>query len=356
MLARTVKLCLLLTLIMGCGKRGLPPSPDRWAPKLAGVRAVDRNHVDLFFSEKMDRTAAARRQSYVAVDLESETLKVHSSHLLSNGQTIRLTTETQNTIEYSIFVSRVTDAAGNEVRPGSMKSFKGSSERDTTRPQVREIYPADGSVGVPADSALLVSFSETMDTSSVSLAGGSVIVLPPPADSALRWNEEMSEFFLPILALTSHKASLHLTRGCRDYGGNSLRTIQRSVFTTEDSMHAGIISGTVAVPEGLYPFLSSVGIFDSLWSPLILDYAGDSTGSFTFTHLKDGKYLVAAARDTDGDGDFDLRGASEILSIQEGEALQGLRIDLKDKGDLESEAENSLLNFHRMNFIEAGKN
>ena len=330
----------------------MPPSPDRWAPKLAGARAVDRNHVDVVFSEKMDKTAAANRQSYVVVDEGNDTLEVHSAQLLPDGQTVRLTTGSQGTGTYSVDVALVTDAAGNELRPGSTKSFKGSADRDTTRPLVKSIYPADGGIGVPADTAVRVLFSETMDTTSTSLRTGALIVLPPPADSALTWNMEMSAFDLPVLALTSSKSFIHVTRGCRDYGGNRLRMPEKSVFTTEDSMPGGIISGVLDAPTGSSPILSSVGVFDTLWTPLLLDYARDSTGSFTFTHLSDGKYRVAAARDRDGDDEFDMRGMSEELSIESGEPLEGVKVHLVAEGDLDERAESALLNFYTMNLRE----
>jgi hypothetical protein len=350
--ARNVLLYLLLFSVVGCGKRGLPPSPDRWAPKLAAARAADRNHVDVIFSEKLDRVTAARRQSYVVTSEEGDTLQVHSANLMPNGQTVRLTTQTQESVRYSVFVSDITDAAGNELRPGSAESFEGSTERDSDRPQVKSIYPAEGSIGVPADSAVRVFFSETMDTSSVSLERGSLIVLPPPADSVLAWNDEMSSFSVPILALTSQKTSVYVMRGCTDYGGNSLLRPERSTFTTGDTMPGGIISGVLTLPEVLRPFQSSIGLFDSVWTPLSLDYTRDSTGSFTFSHVEMGRYIVAAAKDEDGDGDFDLRGVAVLSIMEDRKAEQTLEIGLTRETLLASGAEKMLLCFHLMNLTE----
>jgi hypothetical protein len=354
MLRRTGLLCIALLLICGCGKRGPPPSPDRWAPKLAGANPVDRNHLDLVFSEEMDKNAAGGIDSYTVVDDEGETLRVYAAYLLPNGQAVRLTTETQESVKYSVFVSGVTDDAGNELRPGSAKSFRGSSDRDTTRPHVRTIYPSDGAISVPLDSTVQVVFSETMDTSSVSLAVGALIVLPAPTDSALVWNEEMSSISMPILAFTSHKASIYVTGGCRDYGGNRLLRSERSIFTTEDSMPAGMIQGTVSADAGIVPLFTPVGVFDSLWAPLLLDYARDTTGSFTFMHLKDGEYRIAAGADRDRDGYLDVRGFSDELTVRDGGRLEAVKVDLGSEGALHPAAEAALANFYIMNLDRDG--
>ena len=333
---------------MGCGKRGLPPSPDRWAPKLSGANAIDRNHLDLIFSERMDKAAAGQTGRYTVVDPTGDTLPVYSAQLLPDGQTVRLTTETQASLSYSVYVSMVTDVAGNELRPGSVKSFNGSTEEDKTRPRVRSIHPPDGSISVPLDSIVRITFSETMDTSSASLADGALLVFPPPADSSLSWNDDLSSLSLPVLALTSHKAFVHVTRGCRDYGGNRLIRHERSIFTTLDSLPGGIIRGRVRADERLTPLLTPIGVFDSLWAPLLLDYAGDTTGSFAFTHLEDGEYRLAAATDQDGDGILDLRGVSDQLAVQGGAAIEGVEVTISRDGMLPGGIQGIIERFYMM--------
>lgn len=349
MLRRAAVFSLLLLVAGGCGKRGLPPSPDRWSPKLTGAKPVDRNHVDLVFSEKMDRASMGNRDNYAAVNADGDTLTIHSANLLPDGQTVRLTTDRQETITYSILVSKAKDVAGNSLKPGSVLSFKGSSKADTTRPQVRSIYPPDGSIGVALDTTLEVVFSETMDTVSCSIRSGALIVLPPPTDSTLTWNEEMSVLSLPLVSLSAYKSSVHVTKGCKDYAGNSLHGHMKSTFTMLDSMPGGIISGVIAAPEGTTPFMSPIGVFDTLWIPLLLEFATDSIGSFTFTHLSDGRYIVAAAVDEDGDGEFDLRGVSSELVIEAAGALKDISVDLTRERILEDKLERTLANFHGMN-------
>ncbi|MFQ5905284.1 MAG: Ig-like domain-containing protein, partial [bacterium] len=268
----------------------MPPSPDRWGPKLTGARGVDRNHVELVFSERMDGSTIQRRRNYVIVDGGDDTIRVYSADLLPDRQIARLTTEDQQPVTYTVYVSDVTDKAGNELRPGSSKSFRASSASDTTRPRVKEIYPRDASSGVAADGTLHVIFSEAMDTSCTSLGAGSIVLLPPPIDSTCRWNEQMTAVFIPALALSAHQSSIYVTRGCADYGGNRLVRLERSVFTMLDSLPGGRLSGRVVSEREESTHMSAVGVFDSLWTPLFVDFVRDTAGTYSFTLLPDGIY------------------------------------------------------------------
>ncbi len=343
-------------MLSSCGKRELPPSPDRWAPKLGGAKAVDKNHVDLVFSEKMDETTAQRRDNYTIADTSGASLAIYSASLLSDKQVVRLTTEAQAPVEYSVRVSGVTDLGANEVRKGSISRFRGSAAGDTTSPFVRSIYPQDGSIGVAGDTTIQIVFSETMDTSSASLERGSIVLLPPPVDSSASWNEGMNIFYLSIASLSSHKSSLYVTKGCRDHSGNGLTRPVRSIFTTADSMSGGLVRGSIAVPVGTTPFGSAVGLFDSLWAPLLLDVLTDSSGDFTFTHLEDGLYRIAAGRDEDGDGAFDLAGRSSPLNVEGPLPVEGVLVELVRGEVLPDAAEKALIGFQVMNNGRAGGN
>jgi len=352
MLHRIGALLLACLLLLSCGRRGLPPSPDRWAPKLTGARGVDRNHVELVFSEEMDGATIQQRKNYVIVNARSDTLKIHSADLRPKKQKASLTTEDQEPISYTVYVSDVTDKAGNGLRPRSNKSFVGSSASDTTRPWVKEIYPRDASTGVAADTALRVVFSETMDTSSASLRAGSIVVLPPPADSNWRWNEQMTAIFIPVLTLSSYLSSVCATRGCADYSGNRLSRLERSVFTMLDSLPGGRISGRVLSDSGVSANVNPVGVFDSLWIPLLIDFVRDTAGTYSFGLLSDGVYNVAAAADGDGDGEFDLRGVSNLVRIEASGAVEDVNISLSADVIFEQRAEEVLLNFYKMNLRE----
>ena len=349
MLHRIALFFLVLPLICSCGRRGIPPSPDRWAPKLGWAKAADRNHVDLGFTEKMDIVTIRQLNNYMIVDGDDDTLGVLSVSLLPNGQIARLTTENQEPVSYTAYVSGVTDQAGNEVRPESRKSFQGSTARDTVRPRVKEIYPRDMSAGVAVDTALCVFFNETMDTSSSSLHAGSIVLLPPPADTSWKWNEQMTSVSVAILSLPSYQSCIYVTKGCKDYSGNRLLRLERSVFSTLDSIPRGRISGTVTAANASNTYMAVMGVFDSLWTPLFLDFLRDEAGRFSFQYLSDGTYNVAAAKDEDSDGTFDLRGISVSVSVQGSEEHEGVDVRLSRQVSLQENAEEVLLNFYRMN-------
>lgn len=353
MFHRIVFFLLVLPLICSCGRRGIPPSPDRWAPKLGWAKAADRNHVDLAFTEKMDIVTVEQLENYLIVDGDGDTLGVFSAGLLPNGQIARLTTENQEPVSYTVHVSGVTDEAGNEVKPESRKSFDGSTARDTVRPRLKEIYPRDISTGVAADTSLFVVFNETMDTSSTSLRAGSMVLLPPPADSSWEWNEQMTVVSVAILSLPSYQSCIYVTKGCRDYSGNRLLRLGKSVFSTLDSIPGGRISGKVTTVNESDTQMVVLGVFDTLWTPLFLDFLRDESGEYSFPYLSDGVYNVAAAKDGDTDGAFDLRGTSNPVRVQESEEHEGVLIRLTRQVSLPKDVEEVLLNFYRMDVEDA---
>jgi len=349
MFHRIVLFFLVLPLICSCGRRGIPPSPDRWAPKLGWARAADRNHVDLAFTEKMDIVTIGQLNNYLIVDESDDTLSVLSVSLLPDGQIARLTTETQEPVSYTAYVSGVTDKAGNEVRSESRKSFQGSAARDTVRPRVKEIYPREMSTGVATDTALHVIFNETMDTSSSSFDAGSIVLLPPPADLAWKWNEQMTAVSVSILSLPSYQSCVYVTKGCKDYSGNRLLRLEKSVFSTLDSIPRGRISGTVTLANASSTQMVVMGVFDSLGTPLFFDFLRDESGEYSFPYLSEGIYDIAAAKDEDNDGAFDIRGTSGSVRVQEAEEHEGVDLRLSGQESLHEDVEEVLLNFYRMN-------
>jgi hypothetical protein len=316
---------------------------------LAWAKGVDRNHVDLGFSEQMDETSIGQLNHFVILAAGKDTLSILSAALMPGGQVARLTTENQETVDYTVIVSGVLDKAGNNLRPGSMKSFQGSLLRYTGRPRVKEMYPKDASSGVPADTSLRIEFSETMDTSATSPANGSIILLPPPADSVWRWDEQRLTISIPIISLPSHYACVYVTKSCLDYTGNRLMQWEKSAFTTTDTVPSGRISGTVTgiVPAGSE--LCPVGVFDSLWTPLFVDFLKGGSGTYYFGYLSEGVYRIAAGQDTDNDKEFELRGISDLIDVQGKKASATADIRLTEQTILPAKAEKVLLNFYRMN-------
>ncbi|MBN1150667.1 hypothetical protein JXA84_05540 [candidate division WOR-3 bacterium] len=155
---------LILSALQACGRRALPTSPDRWAPKISGVIALDRNHVDCVFSEKMSRETFVRASQFTIFSaLTGETVTVIASVLGQDEITVHLTTYAMDTIEYILTCDSATDISGNYIRPVE-KTFKGSSAQDTSPPVLVSVFPMVFNLEGGLDSSVVVSFSEPIDT------------------------------------------------------------------------------------------------------------------------------------------------------------------------------------------------
>lgn len=149
-----------------CGRRALPTSPDRWAPKIAGVTAVDRNHVDCVFSERMSRESFVSASQFRIIDaVTGDTIPVIAAVLGSNDIIAHLTTHETDTVEYILTCESIADASGNYIRPVE-KTFIGSSALDTTPPVLVSVEPGLYDLNGSLDSAVVAVFSEPVDASS----------------------------------------------------------------------------------------------------------------------------------------------------------------------------------------------
>ena len=170
---------LLAVAVTGCDDddddNPVNPGPDTTAPSVSSVDAIDANHIEVTFNEKVESEGAENLGNFTIVETgvggdPVDTLTVNAAVLHPGGRTLSLTTSAMNSAPYRIEVSGVQDLAGNEISTPVVKTFTGTDDPDNTRPELLSSEPAADARDVAIDAPLELVFSEPILLSTL-LAG-----------------------------------------------------------------------------------------------------------------------------------------------------------------------------------------
>lgn len=313
-------LLILGVFLFHCGRRELPPSPDRWSPKVREILAVDRNHLEIVFSEQMSKESAEDVSHYELTYGAEDDLSVQSALLDKDGKTLHLTTENQEELEYFIEITGVVDASGNEVK-GGRKKFKGNSTRDAISPILLSLSPTPGRTGFPQDSAISLLFSESMDTLGVQEA----LILLPTVPHQFEWKPSLAELRIHEDGgfLEGRVYRIYVTLGCRDVSGNPIKMPNSSYFTSDDSLPRGSVSGKIGFenPKG-----TLVGLLDENNSLISMEVVKEEDGVFQLKPFHDGTYLMVGWKEEE---DSVYSGKLGPFVLEEENSLEGVFLLLK---------------------------
>ncbi len=140
---------------------------DTTRPFLTAVRAIDRRHLVLGFSEPIDSLSFGRGQFLLSDTLSGTSVPIAIQYLNpgapSNGG-ILTAVALDSGAGYRLTVRNILDRAGNTVDSlHASGDFVGNGAPDTLRPQM--IFSVkDSSRGISPDAPLRVTFSEPVDT------------------------------------------------------------------------------------------------------------------------------------------------------------------------------------------------
>ena len=187
-----------------------------------------------------------------------------------------LITSPMDSIEYSIVVKDVKDAAGNPLKEVT-KKFWGSLVPDTTSPLVYLPLPCRKKIS--GDTSFAISFSEVIDTLK--------FVVLPSCSLKTGWNTSHTEveFKLEFEALDT--VSLYTFYGrAYDPSGNS--TYFTFSFTRADKLPELTIQGRTEKEA-----LVLLSAFRNLQSPIPTQATlSDTGGGYSFENIAKGKYLI----------------------------------------------------------------
>ncbi|HEX7510104.1 MAG TPA: Ig-like domain-containing domain, partial [Chitinivibrionales bacterium] len=178
---------------------------------------------------------------------------------------------------------------------------------DKTPPTVRYTAPLIATVRYPVKSAITFHFSEWVDKKT---AEKCISVFPvPPKGFAIKVSGKSIEV-RPVQAF-AESTTYHIEVGTSlmDLHGNSIGTPFHFFFSTGPSIDSGKVFGCVVSADGA-PIQTKIALFTRL-SPVFADTAffnlpnylvqADSSGLFTFDHIRKGAYAIVAFIDANND-------------------------------------------------------
>jgi len=248
-----------VVLIAGCAKVGVPPGEeeleDDRPPSLSKVKAVDANHVEVYFDEAIDVISALDEEHYSISSADDEReLPVRAVVTAGRADGVILVTDTQEPgTRYELVVRNVRDeAGGNPIETNNHKAFNGSSRTDKKEPAVAGSYPPDGAEGVGLRPEIRVIFNDAMDAATlrdaINLTDDLGREIPGEVLSGV-----MSVSFRPAEKLDYETLyTVTVADACADLAGNLLfRPARLSFKTAPDTLEGTLVGRVVAAEEGL---------------------------------------------------------------------------------------------------------
>jgi hypothetical protein len=312
----TLMCILLAVMVISCAKKMVPPSPDRFSPRLQEVETRTRSQVTLVFDEGING-AKLKPDSFLLTGPAGETIALRGASLGRGNGEVQLWTPIQEVKLYEVR-GVVWDQAGNKTH--FRARFRGSSMQDTIAPRVAGVEPAPGASRQKRGVKVRVTFSEAIDTSGVVNS----MFVPVAYDTVFKraWSTDWQTLSFTSIESMPSGAVLYFMAlpGAADLEGSRSTGPAFTYFTSDTILDVVPVKGKAAWPgelrTGAVFFTESASvrvITDSLLPPRTESLPVRTTGlapvlsdgSFA-TKVRKGEYEVVAVADTNGDGKAEL--------------------------------------------------
>ncbi len=271
-----------------CAKKALPPSPDRFPPRLEEITPQNRTTLLLTFDE-------AIREGKFSLFAPEETVEIRAVRI--RERKVTLFTRPLRKKTYTL-IGEVLDQEKN-LRSLNLK-FTASEERDTIPPRIREMSLLR--------EGLEVKFSEPMETTKLFF-----LIQPIKRESVSpSWSNDFERLALKIDGLPSLSyLSFLLLPSLTDLEGNKLKSfgLYNKFFDTlisTQKQEGKVLLGEKGVSEAILFFSG----------PFRLFLLTNGEGNFKID-LPDGVYSVSAVYDEDNDGLIDFIHSSDLEVLTE---------------------------------------
>lgn len=274
-----------------CAKKMLPPSPDRFPPRLMEVNTRSRVQLELVFDEEIDPTRFATES------LTISGLRIRGISMGRQDNRMVVWTEPQRGENYLI-QGVVWDVAGN---PGRFRAgFRGSTRVDTIAPRVIGVMPTPETKRLSRGIRIGVRFSEPVDTT----VGLNYLIVPRVVETLFvrSWDPNWQEVrFTCRDSLGGPDFYFLLHSGISDLENNRCR-VPAWTYWTADTVFDGVrVKGRAYVERK--PLGAGVVFFNQVETRALAPILSD--GSWELK-LRAGTYSVFGVGDTDFDGIVDL--------------------------------------------------
>lgn len=282
-----------LLLLVFCAKKMLPPSPDRFSPRLVEVNARTRVQVELVFDEDIDPARLTVDSFEIVRAPGGDTIQLKGVSLGRERNRVLLWTQPQTPGRWTVY-GVVWDIAGNKTR--FRAGFSGATRTDTISPRILSIAPSPGSANLSRGVRISVRFSEPVDTAS----GVRYFIVPKDYETlfARKWEPNWQEvsFVFPDSLEKGQNFYFLLYSGVADLEGNKIKTPGYTYWTTDSVFQGKSVKGRTSVRNGVVFFNRER---TEAIAPILED------GSFELK-LRIEDYSVLGVSDTNGDGLVDL--------------------------------------------------
>lgn len=264
-------------LLVSCGKKLPPTSPDRWAPRVLNVQPVDKHHIRIFFSERIDSLTPRKLVNYQIIDHENaETTAVIFAERSKKGDEVLLTIPVLEERKYSLMIYNIADLKGNMMKSAE-KGFTPSTEHDTIAPLLKSTKPSRMLSSAPVESTVILTFTEPMDTAGVSF--DHFVQTNLRLDTAFVWNKTLTELTLRYTLAEGKMCKLFVLPQPPDLSGNPLAEMRILTLTTNDTiprnrLNINIVSSdsTFSNIYGFFSGAKDAELHDVVWADTNLSF------------------------------------------------------------------------------------
>src|SRR5260221_7576232 len=282
---------------------------DTTSPFLSSVRAIDRTHLLLRFSEAMDTSGIRAGNVSVLDTLSGGALRVADFSFTADpdleGQAV--TDEQDPSKWYRGALTGMRDVHGNSPNgAGGNALFAGSALADTSRPVMTLEEIQQGAKDVPIEDSIRLSFTEAVHTarfeSGFRMSDSSGAQIP----GTFKWWGSARAAFIPSSPLhmgMPYTLAMRLDSVIDFTGHTAAETLLTRKFSALDIKSVGRIKGRVEDDSA-----SRAGTIHLIASNISANNARpvratiESPGEFLLDRLVEGKYTVSGFRDSDSNG------------------------------------------------------
>ncbi|MEE9442498.1 MAG: Ig-like domain-containing protein [candidate division Zixibacteria bacterium] len=201
----------------------IPPALVRVSPAEGEINVPANIPLSLIFNEEID-PESVNLQVFVSFGIEGVIRTEDSIVIFSPNQYLL------NNQEYTVtFSGQVADKSGNTLYLNYSWSFTTGGG-----PEIVSVYPQPGTIGVPIDTTVWVTFTNDMDLSTINSSSFAVLDEDENLVSGIRTYSNKTATFVPAQPfLPNHTYKVILTMGVRDITNQPIPSDTVWTFTTE---------------------------------------------------------------------------------------------------------------------------
>ncbi|CUS98272.1 Ig-like domain-containing protein [Candidatus Chrysopegis kryptomonas] len=270
---------------------------DTSKPFVSSVNVIDASHILVKFSEKIILSEKSFKLENSAGSLNL----VPQIYPDSTRVILIIFDKLLNTGKYKLFISKVSDLAGNEIEP---QIFELSPEprnefpQDTTAPSLIFSTPSDDETEIDLSANIKLLFDDILNP-----GVGASLVDSSGAGTEIKIEQNLNSLEIkPVESLKANELYTLNVFNIRDVNGNVFKDTLKITFRTLDPANFGAIEGNVVCDDTVSSVV--VSAFE-VGKKKIFQTKTKCNSRFIFEKIPQGRYLIEAFIDSNGNGKYD---------------------------------------------------